>query len=349
MKRYGHLWKTLASFENLYFAFQKAIKGKRLKEDVSFFIFHAERELLKLREQLQQKTYCPDEYRTFFIYDRKKRLISASHFRDRVVHHALCNVIEPIFEGGFIYDLYSNRAGKGIHMAVRRARHFARRYPFVLKCDIKKYFPSIDHGILKDTIRRKIKCPETLWLIDLIIDKSNPQEKVLDYYPGDNLFTPAERPKGLPIGNQTSQFFSNVYLNPMDHFIKEVLKVKGYARYVDDFLLFGNSKKELWSWKERVQQFLADFRLRYKPNGVTLYRVETGFPFLGYRVLPHAILVNRDAVLRFRRKVRHMRRLRMEKKIGLDRIKSFVFGSMGHFKQADSDNFRRKLMGETWF
>ena len=133
----------------------------------------------------------------------------------------LCNVIEPIFEKSFVFDLYSNRKGKGIHKAVNRAREYSGKNPYVLKCDIRKYFPSIDHLILKQIIRRKLKCPGTLWLVDLIIDRSNPQMRVMDYFPGDDLFTPVQRSKGLPIGNQTSQFFSNVYMSPLDHFVKE--------------------------------------------------------------------------------------------------------------------------------
>lgn len=217
MKRHGNLWESLISFENLYLAYRKAIRGKRLRKDVAFFIVNAESELLTLQEQLQDKTYQPGRYRTFYVYEEKKRLISAAPFRDRVVHHALCNILEPIFERSFIVDLYSNRSGKGQHLAVKRAQYFARSFPYVLKCDIKKYFPSIDHGIMKGLLRKKIKCRDTLWLADLILDRSNLQESVPDYFPGDELFTPVARRKGLPIGNQTSQFFANIYLNPLDH------------------------------------------------------------------------------------------------------------------------------------
>lgn len=349
MKRYGKLWETLISFENLYSAFRKAIRGKRLRPDVAQFIVNAESNLLTLREELSNKTYQPGLYDTFYVYEEKKRLISAAPFRDRVVHHALCNMLDPIFERCFIPDLYSNRSGKGQHQAVRRAQHFARTFPYVLKCDIKKYFPSIDHAIMKGLLRKKIKCRDTLWLADLILDRSNPQVPVTDYFPGDDLLTPVQRRKGLPIGNQTSQFFANIYLNPLDHFVKEVLRIHGYLRYVDDFLLFSRDKHCLWEQKEAIKQFLLPYRLRLKPNGVTLFRVRDGFSFLGYRVFPEVILINRKAILRFRRNVKQERIKWRARQVNLAHIKCFVFGCMGHFAQADTNHLRRKLLKEAWF
>ncbi len=164
-------------------------------------------------------------------------MISAAPYRDRVVHHGLCNIIVPIFERTFIHDSYANRCGFGTHRALRRFTEFARSSRYVLQCDIKKYFPSIDHEILKSLLRRKLKCQNTLWLLDKIIDNSNDQNSPIDYFPGDDLLTPIQRRRGLPIGNLTSQFFRNVYLNGFDHFIKEQLKVKKYIRYLDDFAI----------------------------------------------------------------------------------------------------------------
>jgi len=349
MKRSGQLWDTLISFENLYLAYRKAIRGKRCRPDVAQFIFNAEAELFRLQRALQEQSYQPGVYHTFWVYEAKPRLISAAPFRDRVVHHALCNLLDPVFERGLITDLYSNRVGKGQHQAVKRAQHFARRFPYVLKCDIKKYFPSIDHEILKDLLRRKIKCYNTLGLADLIIDRSNPQEAQTDYFPGDTLFTPCQRRKGLPIGNQTSQFFSNLYLNPLDQFVKRTLRVPGYLRYVDDFLLFGEEKPQLWEWQHAIAQFLCAYRLRLKPTGVTLSRTQDGFPFLGYTVFPGVILINRAAILRFRRNVKKERARRQAGKVNLVHVKCFVFGCMGHFAQAHTAHLRRKLLAEAWF
>jgi len=349
MQRAGQLWEQVTAFENLYLAYRKAIRGKRRRPDVARFIVHAETELWTLHEELRTQTYQPGAYRTFYVYDRKPRLISAAPFRDRVVHHALCNVLEPLFERVFIPDLYSNRPGKGQHQAVKQAQQFAREFPYVLKCDIKKYFPTIDHALLKQELRRKIKCPATLALVDLLIDRSNPQPRVDDYFPGDTLLTPAERRKGLPIGNQTSQFWANVYLNPLDHFVKRTLRVRGYLRYVDDFFLFGESKAQLWAWRDALAEFLETYRLRLKPNGVTLFRVRDGFPCLGYRVFPEIVLINRRAILRFRRRMPRVRALRRAGRLRLDQVKCAVFGAMGHFAQATTAHLRAQLLAEAWF
>jgi retron-type reverse transcriptase len=234
MKRYGNLWERVISFEALLYAADNARKGKRFRPAVAAFHFDQERALWKLREELTAKTYRPGAYRSFFIYEPKKRQISAAPYRDRVVHHALTGVLEPIFERTFIADSYACRKGKGAHAAADRCQQFARRFRYVLKADIRKFFPSLDHEILKGLVARKIKDPDVLWLVGQIIDHSNPQEEVLSYFPGDDQFTPGVRRRGIPIGNQTSQFFANVYLDPFDHFVKDRLGIRGYVRYVDD-------------------------------------------------------------------------------------------------------------------
>ena len=160
-----------------------------------------------------------------------------------MVHHAFCAVCEPVFERGFIHDSYANRVGKGTHLAVARYEKFRDRFRYVFRCDIFRYFHTIDHEILKRDLRRRLACERTLDLADRIIDGSNPQEPVYQLFPGDDLLTPLERRRGLPIGNLTSQFFSNLYLDCMDHFIKEVLRAKGYVRYVDDFVLFHDDRE----------------------------------------------------------------------------------------------------------
>jgi retron-type reverse transcriptase len=236
MKRYGNLWPQITDFTNLIEAARKAQRGKRFQENVLAFNYNIETNLLELQEELIAKAYRPGPYKTFQIVEPKKRMISAAPYRDRVVHHALCNVIAPIFERTFTPDSYANRKGYGTHRALRKFVKYARTSRYVLQCDIRKYFPSIDHEILKTIIRRKIKCRETLWLIETIIDASNEQEPVHHFFPGDDLFTPYERRRGLPIGNLTSQFFANVYLNGFDHFVREELKARRYIRYVDDFV-----------------------------------------------------------------------------------------------------------------
>ena len=245
MKRYGNLWGEVIRFVPLLRAAEKARRGKRFRPSVASFHFDLEPELWKLHEELSAKTYRPGGYRTFHVYEPKKRLISAAPYRDRVVHHALTSVLEPIFERSFIFDSYACRKGKGTHAAVCRSQHYARRFQYILKADIKKFFPTMDHEILKALIARKIKDPKVLWLVSQIIDHSNPQEPVLEWFAGDDLLTPAESRRGIPIGNQTSQFFANVYLDPLDHFVRDRLGVGGYVRYVDDFLVFADDKNQL--------------------------------------------------------------------------------------------------------
>jgi RNA-directed DNA polymerase len=175
MKRQGNLWPEIIDFENLLRSAKQAQRGKRYKPNVLEFNYHLEAELEKLQTELYNHTYLPGQYNTFRIFDPRPRLISAAPYRDRVVHHALCNVIMPPIERTFIHDTYANRIGFGSHRALKRFTEFARSSRYVLQCDIRQYFPSIDHEILKTLLHRKIKCAETIWLIDTIIDNQKMQ------------------------------------------------------------------------------------------------------------------------------------------------------------------------------
>jgi len=306
VKTYQNLFPLICSFENLLEASRKARKGKRSKTDVGRFEIELEKELLTVREELVSNRYSPGRYREFHVYEPKKRFISAAPYRDRVVHHAVCNIIEPIFERTFIHDSYANRKEKGTHRAILRYQRLCRRNKYLLKCDIKKFFPSIDHDILKQQIRSKFSCPETLWLVNKIIDSSNPQEPVLDYYDGDTLFSPTERRKGLPIGNLTSQFFANVYLNPLDHFVKEQLRCRDYVRYADDFVLFSNNKMELHGWRCEIERYLQSLRLHFHPNKTKVFQSKEGVEFLGHRIFPSHRLLKKANVKAFRKRLRSM-------------------------------------------
>jgi RNA-directed DNA polymerase len=228
--RHTDLFGAIASFPALHAAALRAVSGKRRKPGAAAFMANLETELLRLERQLQGQSWRPGRYVEIRIRDPKPRTVSAAPFRDRVVHHALCAVVEPIFERGFIDDSYANRLGKGTHRAIARYEQFRDRHAWVLSADILRFFPAVDHAILKDVLRRRIACPATLWLLDTIIDGANPQEPVNRYFPGDDLFTPFERRRGLPIGNLTSQFFGNLYLDRLDHFVTEVLRAPGYVR-----------------------------------------------------------------------------------------------------------------------
>ena len=298
----------IASFSALMEAARKAAKGKRAKPGVAAFLANLEPEVLRLERELKSGRYRPGRYKTIEIRDPKRRTVSAAPFRDRVVHHAFCGVVEPIFERGFIYDSYANRQGKGTHRAIARYERFRDRYRWVLRCDIYRYFPAIDHEILKADLRRRIACERTLWLADRIVDGSNPQEPVNLYYPGDDLFTPFERRRGLPIGNLTSQFFANLYLNGLDHFCKEVLQAKGYLRYVDDFALFHDSREQLEEWRQRIAEYLEGRRLRLHPRKTVILDTVQSAPFLGLILLPGGYRrLPEDNVRRFRNRLRGLR------------------------------------------
>lgn len=345
MRRYGDLFMHVVSFENLFLAFCKALRGKKGNPRAAHFARQQEAELLALQEELRGHTYRPGPYRSFVVTDKKPRLISAAPFRDRVVHHALCNIVEPLFEPSFIFDSYANRVGKGSHRAVYRCSHFARVNRYVLTCDIKKYFPSIDHEVLKGLLRRRIKDPGVLWLADVIIDGSNEQEHVLDWFAGDDLLTPLRRRKGLPIGNQTSQFFANVYLDPLDHFVKEQLRVRWYIRYVDDFLLFAPTKPELWEAGKAICGFLETLRLKLHPRKFHVFPVSAGIPFLGYRVFPTHRLIAADNARRCRRRLRRLQRAYRLGRVSLCTVNASVNGWLGHALHADSYGLRKDLLG----
>ena len=305
MKRHGNLYPQIVTFENLLNAAKKAQRGKRYRDAVLAFNDSLEAELFQLQRELQTQTYQPGPYRTFEIYEPKRRIIAAAPYRDRVVHHALCNVIVPIFERTFIATSYANREGYGTHRALQQCIKYARNSRYVLQCDIRKYFPSIDIAILKQQIRRKIKCSRTLWLIDRILDNPCAGESVVEYFPGDSLLTPCDRPRGLPIGNLTSQSFANVYLAGFDRFVKETLKIGKYCRYVDDFLLFGDDREFLAACRPRIEAYLETLRLRIHPIKSQLYHTRHGVNFVGFRILPdrvrvraHNLRVGRDRIQR---------------------------------------------------
>jgi retron-type reverse transcriptase len=349
MKTYTHLYEAICSFENLLCAARKAQKGKRFQENVGQFNVNLEHELIGLRRELLEKSYQPGDYRTFQIYEPKLRMISAAPYRDRVVHHALCNVIAPLFERTFIFDSYANRVGKGTHRAILRYQEFCCKNVYALKCDVKKYFPSIDHEILKAEIRRTIACPHTLWLIDRIIDGSNAQEEVVQYFPGDDLFTPFDRRRGLPIGNLTSQFFANVYLNRFDHFVKETLRCKFYLRYVDDSVVLGKDKQYLWEMKREIENYLEHFRLRLHEHKCQIRRTEQGVTILGFRVFPEFRLLKRENVVRTRRRLRRLQMKYAHGELSRDEVTRSVHGWLGHAKFGDTHRLRKKLFKEHTF
>ena len=349
MKTHKHLYPTVTSFENLYQAFKKAAKGKRSQAAVAAFEFNLEANLFRLQEELQAKSYRHGDYDSFYICDPKHRLISAAPFRDRVVHHALVRVIEPIFERSFIPDSYANRVGKGTHAALGRCQEFARRYRYVLQCDIRQFFPSIDHAVLRAILARKVGDPDVLWLADRILESGVgvlSGEYEMTYFPGDDLFA-AARPRGLPIGNLTSQFWANCYLNPLDHLIQRELGCQAYLRYVDDLLLFSDSKGQLWGWKGGVQNSVAGLRVTLHEQENTVYPVSNGIPFLGFRVYPPHRRLKRANGLAFARRFRRQCAALACSEMTFEELDRRVQGWIAHAAHGDTYRLRRSLFSAT--
>jgi retron-type reverse transcriptase len=349
MRRAGDLWLRVASFANLMEAALASAAGKRHRPDVARFLLDLEPELVRLRQELEDDSYQPGPYRSFLMRDPKPRLISAAPFRDRVVHHALTQVVEPLYEARFSECSFACRRGFGTHRAIDMAKAGCRQFPFALKCDVKKYFASIDHAILKGLLRRVLTCRRTLALADRIIDGSNPQEEVVAYFPGDDLFTPFERRRGIPLGNQTSQFFANVYLNGLDHYVKRQLGPGRYVRYVDDFLLFGDRKQVLHEMRQAIEDYLEGLRLRLHPGKSRVYRSSEGVTFLGWRLFPGRARLVRPNVIRFRRRLREMRRAFGSGEIGWDHIRPRVMSWIAHASHGDTWRLREQIFEQHTF
>ncbi|WP_225938388.1 RNA-directed DNA polymerase [Leptothermofonsia sichuanensis] len=313
------------------------------------FNYDLEKELAQLQHQLLTKTYQPGKYKTFKVKEPKARLISAAPYRDRVVHHALCTVIMPIFERTFIRHSYANRSGFGTHRALKRFTQFPRSSRYVLQCDIQKYFPSIDQQILKQLLRRKIKCPDTLWLIDTIIDGSNEQEPVIQYFSGDDLITPLQRRKGLPIGNLTSQFFANIYLNGLDHFVVEQLKAGKYLRYVDDFALFSDDRSFLADARPVIEDFLATLRLTIHPIKSQLFATQIGPTFVGFRIFRDHIRVKSANLQRARYRLRRLKKEYATGSISFERLTQSIRSWGSHLCHADTWHLRQDIFSNLVF
>lgn len=343
MKRCGNIFDKIVSYENLIDAAYKASKGKRKRDNVISFNKNLIDGISDLRDKIMSGAYSHGQYREFSIYDGKKRIISAAPFRDRVVHHAICNIIMPIFEKTFINTSYANRIGKGTHRAVMLCKKYIRKYDYYMKFDIVKYFPSIDHETLKDVISSKIKCHKTLELINKIIDSFS-IDTPFQYFPGDCLFTPSERKNGLPIGNLTSQYFANIYLTSLDHFILGSLKIRSYIRFVDDFVIFHNDKEYINYCKIKIAGFLTGIRLKIHQNKAHAYKSKNGIAFLGYRIFRTHIWIKRKNVINARRRIKMFFRGLMNGDIESVNYRSSVSAWEGHAKTADSWRIRKKII-----
>lgn len=291
------MFNTIISLENLFFAWREFRRGKRNKQDVGKFELRLEDNIFALHEDLASGTYQHGPYERFHIFDPKHRIIHKATVRDRLVHHAVCRVLMPVFERSFIFDSYSCRTGKGTHAAVNRLEMFARKASknntqscFALQLDIRKVFDSVNHAILLKTLQQKILCQRTNALFTEIVESYTlVQERELI---------------GIPIGNLTSQLFVNVYLNGLDHFIKETLRLHCYIRYTDDMVVLHHDAAYLEGLITPIAAWLARERqLVLHPGKIKLRKLSQGIDFLGYVTLPHY------RVLRTKTKRRMFRRV----------------------------------------
>ncbi len=339
-----NLQEQLCDRDNLLLAWQNAARGKRGRGATATYELFLADHLLGLQAQLQEKAYQPGQYSSFYVHEPKKRLISAAPFADRVAHHALCNITQPYFEQKFIADSYANRVGKGTHRALDRCTQFARRYKYVLQCDVVQFFPSIDHAILRATLEKMLPDESVTWLLERILASGQgvlANEYDMVYFAGDDLFS-SQRPRGLPIGNLTSQLWANCYLNPFDQFVKRELSCPAYLRYVDDFLLFSDDKKQLWDWRESLIQRLEHSRLTIHPENAIPRPVTDGIPFLGFVIFPEHRRLKARKGYAFQRKLRHLIKTGQAAK-----IKASVQGWINHARYADTFGLRRAVLGET--
>ncbi len=297
MKTYKNLFEKVTSLENLYLAYQKARKGKNKRSEVLYFTYNLEKELLIIQRELINQTYKVGEYRDFIIFEPKKREISALPFKDRVVQHAIYNIIEPIFEKIFIFDSYACRKRKGTYVGIKRLEFFLRKNKnlYALKSDIKKYFSSINHEILKKIIRKKINDKKLLNLIDKIIDSKNSEE-------------------GIPIGNLTSQLFANIFLNELDKFVKHGLRIKYYIRYMDDFVILDDEKEKLNEYRIKISEFLQSLDLKMHEKKCIIFPCKNGVDFLGYVVFKNYKRARKSTVKRGLKNIREKIR-KYEKRI----------------------------------
>ncbi len=286
MKRVGNLFDDIFSKENLYSAYLDARRGKRKKRACFQFETQLGSNLTSLYEEIHNGKYKPRPYYKFIIYEPKERVVHAPAFRDVVAQHAIYKVTYPIFNRFFINTSFACRLGYGTHRASEYTQRALRAYgkdDYFLKLDIRKFFYSIDRNILRKQIERKIKDKR---LVDIMM-----------------LFAEKDGPLGIPIGNLLSQIYALIYLNPLDHFVKRVLKIKHYVRYVDDFILIGLTREECLDHKSRIVAFLKN-ELGLKLSRFTIQKIKHGINFVGYRTWQDRRLIRKYSLYKFRRSVK---------------------------------------------
>ena len=335
MKTYRNIYEGICSYGNLELAYLKARKRKTGKAYVQEFEQDLQGNLIKLREELLAQTYRPRPLTVFMIRDPKTRKISASAFRDRVVHHALCNVIGPIFESQFIHDSFANQKGKGTHKAILRFEAFQRKVlgtggqAYALKVDIRHYFDTVAHEPLIRMLSRQITDQKALWLIRTIITNHKVDEEG----------------KGMPIGNLTSQFWANVYLHKLDLYVKHVLRAKYYIRYVDDFVILDKDPAQLETWKQQMNAFLAsELLLEVHPDKSRILPLQGGVTFLGFRVFPKYKLLKKSNSSRIWARIGYMEAAVRNGVLTLDKAAARLAGWLAYAEFADTYHLRQQVV-----
>ncbi|HEX4591835.1 MAG TPA: reverse transcriptase/maturase family protein [Gemmataceae bacterium] len=285
----------------------------------------------------------PGPFTTHWIARPKRRLISAAPYHDRVIHHALMKVLEPILDRHLHADSYACRRGKGTHAAARRVRCVLARNRFFIQCDVVKFFPSIDHAILKDLFRTRIKDRRLLAVMDAVVDGSNEQEPVCDWFSGDDLFTPSDRRRGLLIGNLTSPWFANWYLDGLDHAATSRWGAGGYVRYCDDFVLLGNDPGRLRELADRCGEALSARRLRLHRERLPVRPRRAGLTFVGYRIWATHTRLPAANVRAFRRRLRWLKRAYAAGAVGAHVVSARLMSWLGHAGQAAEQRLVRRL------
>ncbi|HBG07698.1 MAG: hypothetical protein A2075_09245 [Geobacteraceae bacterium GWC2_58_44] len=337
---YNNLWSHVASFETLYNAYRAASRGRRYTESVLRYRQHLEENIITALNQLIWKQWSPSRFKEFYVFDPKKRLISAPPFKDRVVHHALIGVIAPLFEKKFIPDSYACRVGKGTHAAKERVEAFAATARkswgeyYVLKGDIASYFHSIDRRVLLQLVERTISDRDVLWLVKRIVECD-----------GDR--------KGIPIGALTSQLFANLYLDALDHHLKDYLGVKMYVRYMDDFVVVHQKKARLKELLAEIDCFITDrLHLRLNPKTEIFKsgaQSDHAIDFCGYRVWPGFTKPRKSTVMAARKRFRKLSTLYRKGKVDLSRISASAASFAGYMKHCNGTATTESVLGSCTF
>lgn len=334
-KTQGSLWPEVVAWDNLYRSFFQARKGHRYNPEVLRFQDSLEENLTTVHHHLLNKTWLPGPWREFWIYDPKSRLIQAPPFDDRVVHHALVDVVEPYFEQKMIVDSYACRSGKGTHRAAARVQHHQRMAKlnwgkvYALKADISKYFPSINHEVMLAILARTIRDKDVLWLCEQLIRNSGYDAR------------------GIPVGALSSQLFANVYLDPFDHFVKDELGVRHYVRYMDDFVILGRSKEGLREVKARIEEYLAiELRLALNPKTTIFPTDSRMIDFAGYRICETHMLPRKRTIKRVKSSFRDLSKAYAAGEIDLEYVKPRLMSFLGYVQHCSAYRTTQSVLDE---